>query len=257
MKKLLLAGVAAAGLTMAGAASAADLPVRTMAPPPMIAAVPVFTWTGFYVGAQVGYGWADNGDDFVPEAFVVGPANTLVPFTGAFSRGDSDGFLAGVHAGYNFQFGQFVVGLEGDVEGVFADDDDDDPFRGVVLLDRNGQPIVYRFGAHGLDWAGSIRARAGFAFDRMLIYATGGWAFGGVSGGFGNRFDFFDDNGDDTIDGWTLGAGVEWAITNNLTTRLEYRFTSFDRDHDVFNNVNIGDDSFDFHTIRAGLSFKF
>jgi outer membrane immunogenic protein len=222
----------------------------------MYTPVPVFTWTGFYLGAQLGYGWADNeNNDFLPEAFVFTPAGTLVPFTGGFNRGDSDGFLAGVHAGYNFQFGQFVLGVEGDVEGVFADDDDDDPFRGVLLVDRNGQPIIYRFGDNGLDWAGSIRARAGVAFDRLLIYATGGWAFGGVSGGFGN--DLFNDSGDDTIDGWTIGGGVEWAITNNLTTRLEYRFTSFDRDHDVFNNINIGDDSVDFHTIRAGLSFKF
>jgi outer membrane immunogenic protein len=257
MKKLLLAGTALAGLTMAGAASAADLPVRTapMAPAPMLAPVPVFTWTGFYLGAQVGYGWADNGNNFLPEAFVLTPAGTLVPFTGGFNRGDSDGFLAGVHAGYNFQFGQFVLGVEGDVEGVFADDDDDDPFRGVILRDRFGNPIVYRFGPHGLDWAGSLRARAGVAFDRLLVYATGGWAFGGVSGGFGN--DLFFDSNDDTIDGWTIGGGLEWAITNNLTTRLEYRFTSFDRDHDVFNNINVGDDSFDFHTIRAGLSFKF
>ncbi|HEX2136948.1 MAG TPA: outer membrane protein [Microvirga sp.] len=259
MKKLLLAGVAAAGLMTAGAASAADLPARTapMAPAPTFAAVPVFTWTGFYVGAQVGYGWGDNDDAALPGGlFVRDPlTGALVPFTGDFDRDDSDGFLAGVHAGYNMQFGSFVVGLEGDIEGVFGDDDDEDPFDGVVLRDAAGNPVLFTFGPNTVDWLGSIRARAGFAFDRLLIYATGGFAFAGVSGGFSNN-GFFD-GGDDTIDGWTIGAGVEWAFTNNITTRLEYRFTNFDRDEDIFNNVRIGEDDFDFHTVRLGVSVKF
>jgi outer membrane immunogenic protein len=111
--------LAATALATAGisAASAADLPMRSAPPAPYIAAVPVFTWTGFYVGAQVGYGWNANENDIVlPTGFVVE--------SGDF--GDSgDGFLAGVHAGYNYQIGSFVVGLEGDIEGVFGDDDDD------------------------------------------------------------------------------------------------------------------------------------
>jgi outer membrane immunogenic protein len=258
MKKLLLAGVAVAGLLAAGAASAADLPMRSMAPPPppMISAVPVFTWTGFYVGAQLGYAWNNNENDFaIPGQVFVRNGNVLVPFNGGLDRGDGDGFLLGAHAGYNMQFGGFVLGLEGDIEGVFGDDDDDDPFGGVVLLDAAGRPVLYSFGPHGLDWQASLRARAGFAFDRMLVYGTGGFAFGGVSGGFGNGGLF--DNNDDTVTGWTLGAGVEFAITNNLTTRLEYRYTNFDREDDIFNNISVGGKDFDFHTIRAGLSFKF
>jgi len=267
MKKLLLAGVAVAGLLAAGAASAADLPMRSMAPPPpapTFSAVPVFTWTGFYVGAQLGYAWNNNDNDvalpngvFVRRNPNLPPTRAnLVPFTGGMDRGDSDGFLLGAHAGYNMQFGGFVLGVEGDIEGVFGgDDDDNDPFGGVALFDAAGNPIVYSFGPNGLDWQASLRARAGVAFDRMLVYATGGFAFGGVSGGFGNGGLF--DNNDDTINGWTLGAGVEFAITNNLTTRLEYRYTNFDRDDDFFNNVSVGGQDFDFHTIRAGLSFKF
>src|SRR5215204_5703453 len=122
MKKLLLAGAAVAGLLAAGAASAADLPSRRMAPAPMapaFAPLPVFTWTGFYIGANVGYAWNNNDNDsFVPNAFVRDNAGRLVPFTGTFDRGDSDGFLAGVHTGYNMQFGGFVLGVEGDIEGV-------------------------------------------------------------------------------------------------------------------------------------------
>jgi outer membrane immunogenic protein len=252
MKKLLLAGVAFAGLVAgAGAVSAADLPSRAAAPmAPMMSAVPLFTWTGFYVGVQAGYGWG-NDDDRFGDAFVL-EDGALVPFEGGFG-GDSDGFIAGAHIGYNVQFGSFVVGVEGDLEGVFGDDDDDD-FDGIILRNAAGDPVAFSVGANSLDWQGSIRARAGFAFDRALIYATGGFAFGGVSGGFSSGLI---DNDDDTLTGYTLGAGVEYAFTNNLTARVEYRYTNFDRDDSVFDGVAFGNDDFDFHTVRVGLSYKF
>jgi outer membrane immunogenic protein len=258
MKKLLLAGVAIAGLMTAGAASAADLPSRQMAPAPapMFSAVPVFTWTGFYLGAQLGYAWGNNDNNFaLPGAYRLDAAGNLVPFNDGLNRGESDGFLAGVHAGYNLQLGGFVVGVEGDVEGVFGDDDDNDPFGGVVIRDVNGNIVSYAFGPHTLDWQASLRARLGVTFDRLLIYGTGGFAFGGASGAFhhGGLFN----NNDDTLNGWTVGAGVEWAFTNNMTARLEYRYTNFDRDDDFFNNVTVGGNDFDFHSVRAGVSFKF
>jgi outer membrane immunogenic protein len=253
MKKLLLAGVAVAGLVAgATAASAADLPSRTMAPmAPMISAVPVFTWTGFYIGAQVGYAWGDDQDDFPANALVFTPGVGYTAFDSGFG-GDNDSFLAGVHAGYNYQIGSFVVGIEGDVEGLFGDDEDE--FTQVVFS-APGIPATYAFNGNTLDWQGSIRGRIGFAFDRALIYATGGFAFGGVSGGFASAGLLND--GDDTITGWTLGAGVEYAFTNNLTTRLEYRYTSFEGNDSVFDNVNFGGDELDFHAVRLGLSYKF
>ena len=254
MKKFLLSSVALLSLT--AGAMAADLPSRR-APAPMIAAVPVFTWTGFYVGGHVGYAWndSDNNLDGLGTVFTRDAAGVLVPTTLGFGdNGDNDGFLAGVHAGYNFQIGSFVVGLEGDVEGIFGDDDDDN-FGNVVYLNAAGQPIAYSFAGTSLDWQASIRARAGFAFDRLLIYGTGGFAFGGLSGGFSNSTFF--DNDDDTITGWTLGAGVEWAFTNNITTRLEYRYTSFEGIDSFFNNISLGGGDIDFHTVRLGVSFKF
>src|SRR3954470_6745756 len=131
MKKILLSSVALLGLV--SAASAADLPSRRPAPAPFIAAVPIFTWTGFYVGAQVGYAWGDNNNDIPGGAFVA-RGGVLVPFDGGFG-GDNDGFLAGVHAGYNYQFGAFVAGVEGDIEGVFGDDNNN---FNDVLFDRFG-----------------------------------------------------------------------------------------------------------------------
>jgi outer membrane immunogenic protein len=248
MKKFLLSSVAFLGL--ATGAMAADLPSRTMAPmAPMISAVPVFTWTGFYIGAQVGYAWGDDENNFPANALVFNGV-TYEPFDSGFG-GDNDSFLAGVHAGYNYQFGSIVVGIEGDVEGLFGDDEDE--FDNIVYS-APGVPATFAFSGNTLDWQGSIRARVGFAFDRAMIYATGGFAFGGVSGGFSSALI---DNGDDTITGWTLGAGVEYAFTNNLTTRLEYRYTSFEGDDSVFNGVSFGGDELDFHAIRVGLSYKF
>jgi outer membrane immunogenic protein len=85
-----------------------------------------------------------------------------------------------------------------------------------------------------------------------LIYATGGFAFAGVSDGFGIVGD-----DDDTLTGWTLGAGLEYAFTNNLTTRLEYRYTNFDGGDNIFDNVTLGSNDIEFHTVRAGISYKF
>src|SRR5215218_7063501 len=101
MKKILLASVALLGF--AGAASAADLPVRAAPPAPIIAAVPVFTWTGFYVGVNAGYGWNANSGRTV-----------FVPGVGAVDVGGNNdgGFVGGAQVGYNYQIGQFVIGAE-------------------------------------------------------------------------------------------------------------------------------------------------
>ncbi|MFD2228288.1 outer membrane protein, partial [Microvirga arabica] len=98
MKKILLASVALFGF--AGAAAAADLPVRSAPPAPIIAAAPIFTWTGFYVGVNAGYGWSNDDFDSVDLA----------------DEDDDGGFVGGAQVGYNYQIGSFVVGLEGDIQ---------------------------------------------------------------------------------------------------------------------------------------------
>ena len=117
MKKILLSSVAFLGLTVG--AMAADLPART-APIAPIAAVPIFTWTGFYVGAQVGYAFSDSDDNnlFDTAPFPVNGGIFQVVNTGLFDDEDEDGFTVGGHVGYNFQFGAFVVGAEADIEWV-------------------------------------------------------------------------------------------------------------------------------------------
>jgi outer membrane immunogenic protein len=206
MKKILLASVALFGF--AGAASAADLPTRAAPPAPVFAAAPVFTWTGFYVGVNAGYGWSN--DDF--DAFDAADVD------------DDGGFVGGAQVGYNYQIGSFVVGLEGDIQ--YAD------FGAEGAFDFDGDGDDDRF--ESSDWFGTVRARAGVAFDRALIYATGGFAFA------------------DDANGWTVGGGVEYAFTNNLSAKIEGLYVNFEEDDIAgFEMEN------DFGVVRAGLNFRF
>jgi outer membrane immunogenic protein len=206
MKKILLASVALFGF--AGAASAADLPTRAAPPAPVFAAAPVFTWTGFYVGVNAGYGWSN--DDF--DAF------------DAADIDDDGGFVGGAQVGYNYQIGSFVVGLEGDIQ--YADFG----AEGAFDFDRDGDDDRFE----SSDWFGTVRARAGVAFDRALIYATGGFAFA------------------DDATGWTVGGGVEYAFTNNLSAKIEGLYVNFEEDDIAgFEMEN------DFGVVRAGLNFRF
>ncbi len=242
MKKLLLASVAAAGLLTGGAASAADLPARSvapMAPAPMIAAVPVFTWTGFYVGVNAGYGWGTNDNDSI-----------FIPGQGYVNLGNDDGgFVGGGQIGYNLQLGSFVVGVETDLQ--YADLGGSDHFYNGV-----------NYGYGGLDYFGTVRARLGVAIDRALVYATGGFAYGGGDNG-GNCFlgtNLVGCDDDDTSGGWTLGGGVEFAVTNNLTVKLEGLYVNLDRGGDdgfLDTGANNNRDDLEFGVVRAGLNFKF
>jgi outer membrane immunogenic protein len=210
MKKILLSSVALLGL--ATGAVAADLPSRR-APAPIIAAAPIFTWTGFYVGVNAGYAWSDNDFDTVDLA----------------DEDDDGGFVGGAQVGYNYQIGSFVVGLEGDIQ--YAD------FGGELTFvdgpDADLDDDVFDRG----DWFGTVRARAGVAFDRALIYATGGFAFA------------------DDATGWTVGGGVEYAFTNNLSAKIEGLYVNLEHDND-FDFADF-DGETDFGVIRAGLNFRF
>jgi outer membrane immunogenic protein len=211
MKKILLASVALFGF--AGAASAADLPMRAAPPAPIIAAAPLFTWTGFYVGVNAGYGWSN--DDFDAVDFA--------------DDEDDGGFVGGAQVGYNYQIGSFVVGLEGDIQ--YADFGRSGAFN---FVDEDGDVFAGEFDRS--DWFGTVRARAGVAFDRALIYATGGFAFA------------------DDANGWTVGGGVEYAFTNNLSLKVEGLYVSLDADNEFDFDF---DNDVDFGVVRAGLNYRF
>jgi outer membrane immunogenic protein len=230
MKKMLLAGVAAIGI-ISGQALAADLPPR-QAPigkaPIMVA--PAFSWTGCYLGAQGGYSWGNTGYDLNI------PATPNSGFDFKLRGG-----VAGGHVGCNYQFNNFVIGIEGDAEwnGLSGNDGG----RGGTIDTLKGK------------WDASIRGRFGFAVDRVLFYGTAGIAWLDV--------DYSRPNFDGlvigkTLSGWTAGGGLEYAFAPNWTGRVEYRF------------VHFGSEGFPFttgsqrtlretetNTVRAGITYKF
>jgi outer membrane immunogenic protein len=215
MKKILLSSAALLGLT--AGAMAADLP-STAAPAPMIA-VPIFTWTGFYVGVNAGYGWSSNDDA------------TFVPGVGVVDADDDGGFVGGAQIGYNHQIGMFVLGAEADIQ--WADIGGN---AGFV------HPVLGYIEDDSDEWFGTLRARAGVALDRALVYATGGLAFG------------------DSDAGWAVGGGVEYAFTNNLTAKVEGLYVNLDNGDRVALPGTLGvadNNDVEFGVVRAGLNFKF
>jgi len=241
MKKFLLSATALVALTTA--AAAADLPSRR-APAPVFSAVPVFTWTGFYAGVQVGHTWGEG-------------RGSLTDAAGPFLIGDydTDGFVGGVHAGFNYQVGSFVAGVEADLEGAGIEGE---------VVSTNVALAGDRFtGRSEVNFQGSLRARLGVAIDRVLVYGTAGVAFANLDTAYTYSHPLvgtLNESFDNTEWGWTVGAGVEYAFTSNLTARVEYRYTQFESFRNSSRVVAPGvfaDQEPEFHTVRVGLSYKF
>ena len=200
-----------------------------------------FSWTGFYVGGQIGYQWTQ--DDFSDPVRVP-------PVVGSI---DLDGFIGGVHAGYNAQFGAVVVGIEGDIEWSNAS------ASGTGFIPTG--PFVT--GHADLNRQASLRGRLGFASGRTLFYATAGVAWGNFD--FGYTFPIVGgvtDSFSDTLTGWTVGGGVEHAFAGNWTARIEYRFTDFGNATGSIANCcapapNHQRHDLDAHAVRAAISYKF
>jgi outer membrane immunogenic protein len=278
MKKLLLSSVALLGLS--AAAFAADLPSRRVAPAPYVA-VPVFTWTGFYVGVNAGYGFSNNDRNGLGSFNAVPGSLTGTPaalgFAGTVTQGDlsrdNSGFVGGGQIGYNYQIGQWVIGIEADLQ--FADLNKSNTGDVVTLIPAVGNPGIPGFvGARnanfgGIDWFGTVRGRLGYAIDRLLVYGTGGFAFGGADNNNSDGFDGFRDRGDSTRTGFAAGGGIEYAFTPNLTGKIEGLYVNLERNRDNgFVGVQAGAPIFttgfgrsnndsEFGVVRAGLNYKF
>lgn len=221
---------AAAILASAGSAWAADPVVYEQPPEPMV--ITAYDWSGVYIGIQGGYGWADLSDDgdFFLEDGLDSSADSI----------DLDGGFAGVYAGYNFQWNSLVLGVEGDINKAWMEEEDFD-FAGADA-------------SFEIDWFGSVRGRLGYAFDRTLIFATAGVAFASVDYDLDDP-GFADDEG---FTGWTAGLGVEHAFTDNLLARAEYRYYDFGSEEfgDAV-DFTAGDLELDMHTVSVGLAYKF
>ena len=226
LKALLLASTVA--LVAATGAKAADAVIEQEPVPVVIA--PSFTWSGAYIGGQIGYGWGKSNFD-----------------GDIYSYGDvkPDGFLGGIYAGYNFDLGNnIVLGIDGDVTY-------NDVSKGIDVYD--GDIAVGDFETK-LRWSGAVRARVGYAIDRFLPYIAGGVAFGDVKNSGSIRDIGFSES--KTLTGWTAGAGIDYAATDNLIVRLEYRYTDYgDKDID-FGGLNVNQD-FKTNEVRLGVAYKF
>ena len=204
MKKYLLASVAALGIVAAGAASAADLPSRKGPVAAPVYLPPAFTWTGFYVGANAGYGWGN------------------VNANGWANVGDLDGFVGGGQVGYNYQMGQFVIGAEAD-------------FQGADLTSGNNLGLV----RVKTEYFGTVRARVGVAFDRFMPYITGGWAYGNVKTSI-PALAFSSDR--THTGGYAIGGGLEYAFTNNLIGGVEYLYVDLGEKNILGAGTKVGTD---------------
>jgi outer membrane immunogenic protein len=184
-------------------ARAADLPspVQPVAP---VAYAPSFSWTGFYVGGELG--WIGTNPEYTAGAVLLG-----TPFVVSAATG-KDGMSYGVLAGYNYQVGNVVLGIEGDFEGWTVGKIRYTAITGDFLT------------AHS-KWGGSVRGRLGYAADRVLLYISGGAAF--VSTETSIPTTGISIGGGDTRVGWTVGAGLDYAFTNNWFTGFEYRYSQF------------------------------
>jgi outer membrane immunogenic protein len=182
---------------------AADLPAR-MEPVAPVAYAPTFSWTGVYLGGELG--WIRTDPEYTTGAVLLG-----APFV-VSSASSKNGLSYGLLAGYNYQTGNLVLGVEGD-------------FQGWTVGKIRYTSITGDFLTAQSKWGGSVRGRIGYAVDHALFYATSGAAF--VSNNTSIPTTGITIDGDGTRVGWTVGAGVDYAFTNNWFTGLEYRYSQY------------------------------
>jgi outer membrane immunogenic protein len=231
-------------LALSGSTSAAELAPPVYAPPP------AFTWAGLYIGGQIGYQWGN----LYGTTYGTGRGN---PYGTTYETGTGDqsgeGVIGGVHLGYNWQVGQFIFGFEGDVEG--------SNYQGSGFTELSYTLVNTHIPTESaqIPIEGSLHGRAGIAFDRILIYATGGAEFASVAtsislstlyaGTPGAGFD----SQTTTRVGWTVGGGIEYAYDNNWSVRAEYRYT----DLGSYNFLGINTIHATDNRAEVGFSYKF
>ena len=238
MRKILTAALLAGVATSAFAASAfaADLPTRKGPPPAPMYAPPPFSWTGFYVGVNGGFGTTDlRGNNFGPGAGV-GP-------TSAF--GSPSGGLIGGTAGYNYQIGQIVVGVEGSLDWA-------DLSKGRTFA--NGSTDSFK-----VDSVGNVLGRLGYAWDRTLFYVAGGYAGGDVHAGAMNdtAFGLSFPGSSGWQSGYAVGGGIEYALTNNISVKGQYLFSQLEGKTYYGGTPDAVKTGVDLNTFTLGVNYKF
>ena len=197
-----------------------------------------FSWSGLYVGANVG---ANLYRDRTVEVFTAtgGPTNLEYPYK-------SKGTSFGINLGADYQFGNIVVGAAGDFD--------------MARINGGFEDLPIGKGRDRIHWQATLRGRLGYAVDRVLIYGTGGLAAAQIS----NTYTFVPTNTSETFKdvkyGWTLGAGVDVAVTDNWIIGMEYRhvdFNAFQNDSVVAFPGLTGKQNPSSDSLRISLNYKF
>ena len=222
MKKFLLTSAALCALI--APAAAADLAARPYTKaPPFVAAAPLYSWTGFYIGGHLGGAFQGNNNNI-------------------FGTSDNGRFIGGGQVGFDYQFsGSWLLGVEAQYS----------------YVDRNNNtPFAFAGGTfnQNLRGLGSVTGRLGYTWGPGLIYAKGGYAYADTRNDGTGLFRF--DNG---RDGYTIGGGLEYMFARNFSAKVEYMYYQFDRNQ-LFTGaplVGLGNYRLEEHTIKVGLNYRF
>jgi len=232
--RAVVGGITAGTVLSIFSAYAADLPVAR-APavvPPVVYAPPVYNWSGFYIGGNLGGGFANS--------------SWSDPFTGGHNTFDKSGFIGGGQIGANWQINVLVLGIEGDFDWTGLKGSGHDSVGNTINTDT--------------QWTSTVTGRIGAAFDRLLVYGKGGVAFAHDS-------DSLNDIAGNTASasltrtGWTAGAGLEYAFAPNWTAKVEYDCLGFGSE-----TLNLPTAAFSPYStnaslnvqeVKAGINFKF
>jgi outer membrane immunogenic protein len=238
MTKLAYLASGAVALVLATSAIAADLPYRRQAPIDGYAAPPVFTnftWTGAYVGGNLGW-----------RAATFSPVINSLEIAGKTRHS----LYAGGHVGYNFQVApNVVVGAEADMGYGGGEAKGPAVGAGLGILSSRAS----------LGWTGSVRGRLGYTQDNWMIYGTGGLAFADleVQAALSTPGSVWTATNNKWAAGYTVGAGLEYMITPNITVRGEYLYADYGRNTVAVPTGGQASVEVDSHTARAGVSYKF
>lgn len=240
-----LVAAAAVSLVMAMPATAADLRQPAFKAAPAVAA---YNWSGLYVGAHAGYGWADK---FWQQTATNNP---VLPLDRSINSASVDGFLGGAQLGVNWQTGAWVFGVEGDWSWTNADG-----CAGHAVF------ILYSACAD-VNWYATVTGRVGYAWDALLVYVKGGVAFADEDHVFRFMGVPDTDRPGGTRTGWTIGAGAEYGFAPNWSVKVEYAYMDFGSESLTFNYLPGGtapglveqwDNDQDVHVVKFGINYRF
>ncbi|WP_208540677.1 MULTISPECIES: outer membrane protein [Bartonella] len=273
MKCVMTASIFA--LVSVSVAQAADMPVqeRPITMLPQVVVAPAFSWTGFYLGGQIG-GFSGN-SNWVQTS---GDIRGIFGYNEVFPK--FSGFVGGLYAGSNVDFGNgFILGIDTDIiwsgakakaSSVSLSETGDEirvvaqargSTRAPALIQKTDNNVsrVTESVTFSDKWSGATRVRLGFAFDRIMPYVAGGIAYSQIKASVAQEKQGVETvieqlSGSKTLVGYTLGAGIDFAMTDSVILRAEYRYSDFGKKSFISNNAEVDLKTNDF---RVGVAYKF